>query len=131
VFGGAARVCAASLDLYAELRAVTPPSLHDLLTDLFETMTLRDVKTQSATARRRPDGKYEVTLEVIAQKLRADGIGVGTATPMNDLIEVGVFAPGKSDLFTWCVIASAPASRPSASSCPRSRRAPASTRTAN
>ncbi|HEX6094761.1 MAG TPA: hypothetical protein VF432_00450 [Thermoanaerobaculia bacterium] len=29
-----------SLDLYAELRAVTPPSLHSLLTDLFETMTL-------------------------------------------------------------------------------------------
>ena len=62
-----------SLDLYAELRAVTPPSLHSLLTDLFETMTLWDVKTQSAAARRLPDGKYEVTLEVMAQKLRADG----------------------------------------------------------
>ena len=60
-------------------------------------MTLWDVKTQSATTRRLPDGKYEVTLEVIAQKLRADGIGVETPTPMNDLIEVGVFAPGKDD----------------------------------
>lgn len=88
-----------SLDLYAELRAVTPPSLHPLLTDLFETMTLWDVKTQTAATRRLPDGKYEVTLEVIAQKLRADGIGVETPTPMNDLIEVGVFAPGKSDPF--------------------------------
>ena len=88
-----------SLDLYAELRAVTPPSLHSLLTDLFETITLWDVKTQSATARRLPDGKYEVTLEVMAQKLRADGIGVETATPMNDLIEVGVFAPENNDPF--------------------------------
>jgi ABC-type transport system involved in multi-copper enzyme maturation permease subunit len=86
-----------SLDLYAELRAVTPPSLHYLLTDLFETITLWDVKTQSAAARRLPDGKYEVTLEVMAQKLRADGIGVETATPMNDFVEVGVFASGKSD----------------------------------
>jgi len=55
------------------------------------------VKTQSATARRLPDGRYEVTLEVMAQKLRADSSGVETATPMNDLIEVGVFAPGKED----------------------------------
>jgi ABC-type transport system involved in multi-copper enzyme maturation permease subunit len=86
-----------SLDLYAELRAVTPPALHYLLTDLFETITLWDVKTQSAAARRRPDGKYEVTLEVMAQKLRADGIGVETAIPMNDLLEVGIFAPGKND----------------------------------
>jgi ABC-2 type transport system permease protein len=86
-----------SLDLYAELRAATPPSLHYLLTDLFETMTLWDVKTQSAVARRLPDGKYEATLEVLAQKLRADSIGVETPTPMNDLVEVGVFAPGKSD----------------------------------
>jgi ABC-2 type transport system permease protein len=90
---------ATSLDLYAELRAATPPSLRYLLTDLFETMTLWDVKTQSAAARRLPDGKYEVTLEVMAQKLRADGIGVETPTPMNDLIEVGVFAPGKIDPF--------------------------------
>jgi ABC-2 type transport system permease protein len=88
-----------SLDLYAELRAATPPSLHSLLTDLFETITLWDVKTQSAAARRLPDGKYEVTLEVLAQKLRADSIGVETATPMNDLVEVGVFAPGKDDPF--------------------------------
>lgn len=86
-----------SLDLYAELRAVTPPSLHFLLTDLFETMTLWDVKTQSAVARRLGNGTYEVTLEVMAQKLRADGIGVETPTPMNDFVEVGVFAPGKND----------------------------------
>jgi ABC-2 type transport system permease protein len=88
-----------SLDLYAELRAVTPPTLHYLLTDLFETMTLWDVKTQIATTRRMPDGKYEVTLEVMAQKLRADGSGIETPTPMNDDIEVGVFAPGKDDPF--------------------------------
>jgi ABC-2 type transport system permease protein len=88
-----------SLDLYAELRAVTPPSLHPLLTDLFETITLWDLKTQTAAARRLPDGKYEVTLEVLAQKLRANGTGVETATPMNDLIEVGIFAAGKNDPF--------------------------------
>jgi hypothetical protein len=96
-YGGSGPPYPTSLDLYAELRAVTPPSLHYLLTDLFETITLWDVKTQSASARRLPDGRYEVTLEVLAQKLRADGTGVETATPMNDFVEVGVFASGKTD----------------------------------
>jgi len=31
----------------------------------------------------------------MAQKLRADGIGVETATPMNDFGDVCVFAPEK------------------------------------
>lgn len=86
-----------SLDLYAELRAATPPALHPLLTDLFETITLWDLETQSATARRLSDGRYEVTLEVLAQKLRADGVGRETVTPMDDLVEVGVFASGKDE----------------------------------
>jgi ABC-2 type transport system permease protein len=81
-----------SLDLYAELRAVTPPPLYPLLTDLFETITLWDLKTRSATSRRLPDGRYEVTLDFSAQKLRADEVGRETPTPMNDVIEVGVFA---------------------------------------
>lgn len=85
---------ATSLDLYAELRAVTPPSLHGLLTDLFETMTLWDLKTQSGTARRLPDGRYEVTLDVRAQKVRADSLGRETPTPMDDVIEVACFAGG-------------------------------------
>jgi len=84
-----------SLDLYAELRAVTPPPLYPLLTDLFETITLWDLKTSSATSRRLPDGRYEVTLDVRAQKLRADEVGRETPAPMNDVIEVGVFATGK------------------------------------
>ncbi|MFL6246907.1 MAG: ABC transporter permease/M1 family aminopeptidase [Thermoanaerobaculia bacterium] len=88
---------ATSLDLYAELRAVTPPSLHSLLTDLFETITLWNMKTKSATARRLADGRYEVTLDVVGQKVRADSLGAETPTPMNDFIEVGVFAEGKDD----------------------------------
>lgn len=84
-----------SRDLYAELRAATPPHLHPLLTDLFETITLWDLKSETATARRLADGRYEVTLNVHAQKLRADGVGRETPTPMNDLVEVAIFAAGK------------------------------------
>ncbi|MBV9497507.1 MAG: hypothetical protein JOZ54_24945 [Acidobacteria bacterium] len=86
-----------SADLYAELRAVTPPELQSLLTDLFATITLWDIKTQNATTRRLPDGTYEVTLEVMAQKLRSDGTGVETAIPMNDVVEIGVFASDQEE----------------------------------
>ena len=42
-------------------------------------------------------GEYQVTLDVVAKKLRADSIGRETETPMNDLVEIGVFAPGEGD----------------------------------
>jgi hypothetical protein len=87
----------AALDLVRELRAVTPDSLQYLITDLFETITLLDVKTTGAVVQRTADGQYEVTLDVAATKLRADSAGHETETPMDDFVEVGVFAPGTGD----------------------------------
>src|SRR5690606_2014964 len=52
-------------DLYAELRAVTPDSLHGLLVDLFETITLWDLRSEQATVTRTSDGRYEVALDVV------------------------------------------------------------------
>jgi len=50
---------------------------------------------KTATSRRLPDGRYEETLDVRAQKLRADEVGrAETPTPMNDVIDVAVFAAG-------------------------------------
>ena len=79
-------------DLYAELRAVTPDSVRPLLRDLFEEITLWDVETRGARAEPVGDGGYRVTIDVRAAKLRADSIGGETQVPMNDLVEVGVFA---------------------------------------
>ncbi|MGH7576156.1 MAG: ABC transporter permease/M1 family aminopeptidase [Longimicrobiales bacterium] len=84
-----------SLDLYAELRAVTPDWLQSLLTDWFETITLWDVKTERAVVEPTGAGEYVVTLDVVARKVRADSVGNETEVPMNDLIEIGVFAPGE------------------------------------
>jgi ABC-type transport system involved in multi-copper enzyme maturation permease subunit len=84
-----------SLDLVAELRAVTPDSLKSLIGDLFETVTLWEVKADSATVARMPNGKYQVALAVDVRKLRADSVGRQTEIPMNDLVEIGVFAEGK------------------------------------
>lgn len=38
-----------------------------------------------------------MTLDVEAKKVRADSIGRETETPMDDLVEIGVFAPGEGD----------------------------------
>jgi hypothetical protein len=86
-----------SLDLYAELRAVTPDSLQPMLADLFETVTLWDVETESATVERAPGGDYVVTLEVVGRKVRADEQGAETETPMDDWVQIGVFEEGAHD----------------------------------
>ena len=85
------------LDLVRELRAVTPESLQYLITDLFETVTLWDMKTTHAAATRKDNGQYEVTLDIDAKKLRADSGGRETETPMDDFVEVGVFAADSAD----------------------------------
>ena len=77
--------------VYAELKAVTPDSLKPLLSDLFEHITIWDVRTDSAKAEP-VDGQYRVTLFVDASKARSDSIGNLTPTEMHDLVEVGVFA---------------------------------------
>jgi hypothetical protein len=83
---------ATSRALYAELQAVTPDSLEPLLSDLFEHITLWNVRTDSVRAEPDGAGAWRATLYVDAWKARADSIGRQTPIPMDDLVEVGVFA---------------------------------------
>src|SRR5258707_549166 len=78
------------------LRAQTPPELQYMIDDGFNRIVLYDNKAVSATAQKRPDGRYSVTLTVQARKVQADGNGVETAMPLADYIEIGVFK-GKKD----------------------------------
>lgn len=78
-------------DLFTELKTVTPDSLQYVLTDLFETITLYDNKTVSATSTKRPDGTYQVSLTVQAKKLRADSLGTETTIPVADYVDIGIF----------------------------------------
>jgi ABC-2 type transport system permease protein len=88
---------ARSLDLVALLRANAPADKQALITDLFEKVTLYDLKTTATRAVRRADGKWDVTLTVEAKKLYASGKGVETEAPLNESIEIGLFTaePGK------------------------------------
>ncbi|HLY20253.1 MAG TPA: M1 family aminopeptidase [Bryobacteraceae bacterium] len=74
------------------LRAETPPQYQYLLQDLFEDITLFSNRTLSASAHRRPDGKYDVTIDIETRKFKADAKGNETEVPLNDWIEIGAFA---------------------------------------
>ncbi len=84
-----------SLDLYRELQAVTPDSLQYLLHDLFEANTFWELETERATAEQTEAGTWQVTLDVQARKLVVDTAGVETPVPMDDWVEIGVFAPAE------------------------------------
>ncbi len=82
-----------SLDLYRELQVVTPDSHQYLLRDLFETNTLWELKTERATAEQIKADTWQVALDVEARKVVVDEKGLETEVPMNDWVEIGVFAP--------------------------------------
>ena len=81
-----------SYALVDALREETPPNLQYLIKDLFEDMTLFSNRTLEASARKRSDGKYDVTIRVEAQKFKADAKGNETEVPVDDWIDIGAFA---------------------------------------
>lgn len=81
-----------TLEFVKALRAATPDSLQDVITDMFETITLFENKATDAVAVEQPDGKFTVKLTVESEKLRADSLGNETRTPLNEWIDIGVFA---------------------------------------
>jgi hypothetical protein len=87
-----------SLDLVAELRkeAKTPED-QALITDLFETITIYDLKAKEAVTKQRADGLWATRITVEAGKFRADGKGKETPMPLAERIEVGLFTarPGE------------------------------------
>jgi aminopeptidase N len=74
------------------LQEQTPPELQYLIKDLFEDITIFSNRTLDASAQKRPDGKYDVTLKVEAHKYKADAKGNETEVPVNDFIDIGAFA---------------------------------------
>src|SRR4249919_1383579 len=85
-----------SLDLLKYIRAEARPDQQNLITDLFEKISFYDDRVVDASAKKRSDGKYEVTLKLHAGKRYADGKGKETAGRLDDWMDVGVFARGPS-----------------------------------
>ncbi len=84
-------------DFLRLLRAEAGPTHEQLIVDLFEKITLFDLKATDAKAMKRADGKFEVTFTVDAKKMVADGKGKETESALNELMDIGAFSaePGK------------------------------------
>ncbi|HBY64353.1 MAG TPA: hypothetical protein DEH78_31415 [Solibacterales bacterium] len=74
------------------LRAETPAEYQPLLRDLFEEITLFSNRSLEATARKLPDGKYQVTVKAESKKFKADRQGAEQEVPVDDWIEFAAFA---------------------------------------
>jgi ABC-2 type transport system permease protein len=89
-----------SLELLKYFRAEAPPEFQETITDLFERITLFDNQTRTVTATKRPDGKYLVKITVASTKLRGDAKGEEKPVPLDDLIDIGIFAEKDRVLFS-------------------------------
>jgi ABC-2 type transport system permease protein len=87
-----------TLDFLTLLRAEAGPQHDALITDLFEKITLLDMKARNAKVSKRADGKFELSFEVEGRKLYADGKGKETEAPLDEAFDIGVFdaEPGKA-----------------------------------
>ncbi|UJH92360.1 hypothetical protein LZ575_07485 [Antarcticibacterium sp. 1MA-6-2] len=81
-----------SLDLYAELKTVTPDSLQYLLKDLFEQNIFWKLKAEKIIATPTEEGKWNIKFEVTTKKEAIDKEGNVTEYPMNDFVEIAVYA---------------------------------------
>jgi aminopeptidase N len=81
-----------SIDLIAELRKeAKTPGEQALITDLFERITIYDLKAGEAASKQRADGKWVTRITIEAGKFTADGKGIETPAKLSESIEVGAF----------------------------------------
>lgn len=94
-------------DFLAMLREEAGPAHEALIHELFERITLLDLKAANPKAVQRPDGRWDLSFEVQARKFFADGQGRETEAPLEGSFDVGAFAvePGRSGYDAKAVLA--------------------------
>jgi ABC-2 type transport system permease protein len=83
-------------DFMKYIRRVTPDSLQNTVTDLFERITLFN-NSASHVAFAKSGNGYNVSLEINCKKALADSVGREKDIPLNDWIDIGVYGRGKDD----------------------------------
>ena len=74
------------------LKRGVDPKWHGLIDDLFWKITFFDNRLTEASARKLPDGRYQVTMQVHADKSYVDGTGKEVAAVPDVPLDIGVFA---------------------------------------
>lgn len=81
-----------SYALVDALQEETPANLQYLIKDLFYDITLFSNRAIAAEGKKRPDGKYDVTVTADVHKYKADEKGNESEVPAHDWIDIGAFA---------------------------------------
>ena len=79
-------------DFLKLLRAEAGPGNEQTIHDLFEQITLLDLKASDAVTTKLPSGKYSVTFNIEARKYYVDAQGAETEAPMDEAVQIGVFS---------------------------------------
>ena len=82
---------ATAAELIDAIRLAARPEHRHLIDDWFESITFLDTRVVAATSVPLPGGRFAVTIDVAAQKTRADGRGVEQAAAVNDDVDIVVF----------------------------------------
>ena len=81
-----------TLDLLEFIKAESSESDYAFIDDLFTKITVFDLKTKSAVAKKLDNGNYELTLTIEAAKYYADGQGEETETDLDNSFDIGIFS---------------------------------------
>jgi hypothetical protein len=81
-----------TLELLEYIRREAPRDKQALIEELFARIVFYDNRLLAVHSERRPDGKYRVELSYSADKREADGVGREHPLPLDDWMEVGLFA---------------------------------------
>jgi hypothetical protein len=84
-----------SAELLDYIRAEAPAAKHALIADMFEKIVFYDNRVLEASAKKRADGKWDVTMKLHLAKMEADGKGKETSRAYDEAVELGVFARAK------------------------------------
>lgn len=84
-----------SLDLVRHLHAVADPAQRELIDQWTREVVLYDLRVEDAQARRRADGRYDVTVRIDAGKSRTDSRGHEQPMPFDESIEIAVASETK------------------------------------
>jgi len=91
-----------SYDFLRHLEPKVPDSLQFLINDWFKEITLYDLRMEEASYVKLNDGRYEVSMDILAKKFHADTLGNETEVKLQEFIDIGVYADRDEEkLMAW------------------------------
>ena len=81
-----------TLDFINYLKPKVPESLQYLITDWFKEITLYDYRLKEATVQALESGKYKVSMNIEAFKLKVDSLGKEHNATQHDWVDIGVYS---------------------------------------